>query len=360
MPFILQERVSLKPLNTFGVDAQARFLARVQTAEDLQRLQDDVRLRELPQLVLGGGSNVLFAGDFDGLVVQPCPRGIDDLGERGGAHLVQLAAGEPWAGAVEHLARAGIPGLENLALIPGLCGAAPVQNIGAYGLELAERLQAVQVWNPASGAVESLSVQDCELGYRDSAFKREAAAPGLAGGTVRPDRIRIILGMTLALPRPWVPVTGYVELERELAARGCSRPAPADIFAAVCALRTRKLPEPGQMGNAGSFFKNPIIGRAQHAELIERFPSIVSYPLAGGRFKIGAGWMIEACRLKGYTRGAAGVFEGQALVLVNRGGARGAEILALAREVQERVHARFGITLEPEVRIIGAPPPGLD
>jgi len=353
MPFILQERVSLKPLNTFGVEAQARFLARIDCADDLRRLHDDVRVRGLPQLVLGGGSNVLFAGDFDGLVIRPLPRGIEDLGERDGAHFVRVGAGEPWADVVERLVQAGLPGLENLALIPGLTGAAPIQNIGAYGLELAERLHEVLAWNPGTAALETLSVEACELGYRDSAFKRDGRPPAGAGAPPGPGATRIVLAITVRLPRPWQPVTGYGELERELALRACTQPTAADIFAAVCALRRRKLPDPLQCGNAGSFFKNPIVGRSQHAELIERFPSLVSYPLAGGRYKIGAGWMIEACGLKGFTRGKAGVFENQALVLVNRGGARGADILALAREVQERVQSRFGIRLEPEVRIAG-------
>jgi UDP-N-acetylmuramate dehydrogenase len=348
MPFILQERVSLKSFNTFGVDAQARWLARVESVEELQRLLADPRVRDLQRLILGGGSNVLFAGDYDGLVVQPCLRGIEELGERDGARLLRVAAGEPWAPLVEHLVRSGMPGLENLALIPGLTGAAPIQNIGAYGLELAERLHAVHVWDASAGAMLDVPVEQCDLGYRDSRFKRQMREPG-----ARDRAVLIVLGITLRLPRPWTPVTGYAELERELAVRACARPNAGDIFEAVCALRRRKLPDPAQLGNAGSFFKNPIVGREQHAELIERFPSMVSYALAGGRYKIGAAWMIDACQLKGMTRARAGVYEGQALVLVNRGGASGRDILQLAREVQERVHNRFGIRLEPEVQIVG-------
>jgi len=349
MPFILQERVSLKSFNTFGVDARARWMAHVQDAQDLQRLLSDSRLRDLPRLVLGGGSNVLFAGDFDGLVIRVGLRGIDDRGEHDGARLIRVAAGEPWAELVEHLVRAGLPGLENLALIPGLAGAAPIQNIGAYGLELSERLHAVHVWDPVAGAEQDIAVDQCDLGYRDSRFKRQIRAAAVLGSQSLP----VIVAITLRLPQPWAPVTGYAELERELAARACSQPAAADIFEAVCGLRRRKLPDPGQLGNAGSFFKNPIVGREQHASLIDRFPSMVSYPLAGGRYKIGAAWMIEACLLRGMTRSRAGVYEGQALVLVNRGGATGSDILQLAREVQERVHLHFGIELEPEVQIIG-------
>jgi UDP-N-acetylmuramate dehydrogenase len=349
MPFILQENVSLKSFNTFGVDAQARWMARVDDAEGLQRLMQDSRVRDLPRLVLGGGSNVLFAGDFNGLVVRICPRGIEDRGEHEGARLIRVAAGEPWAGLVAHLVGSGLPGLENLALIPGLTGAAPIQNIGAYGLEVAERLHAVHVWDPASGRVLDIPADQCDLGYRDSRFKRQIRAATVLG----PQSLPVVLGVTLRLPQPWQPVTGYAELERELAARACPRPSPADIFDAVCTLRRRKLPDPGELGNAGSFFKNPIVGREQHASLIERFPSIVSYPLAGGRYKIGAAWMIEACHLKGTTRSRAGVFDGQALVLVNRGGCTGTDVLDLACEVQERVQMRFGIQLEPEVQIIG-------
>jgi UDP-N-acetylmuramate dehydrogenase len=184
-----------------------------------------------------------------------------------------------------------------------------------------------------------MELQECALGYRDSIFKRDDGVE------------RVVVGLTLKLPRRWRAVTGYAELERELQACCGGEPGPRDVFDAVCALRRRKLPDPLQIGNAGSFFKNPIVSRARHTELLTHFPSMVSYPLAGGRCKLGAGWLIEACGLKGCTRGRAGVFERQALVLVNRGGAAGREILELAREVQARVLEKFGIALEPEVRI---------
>ena len=202
----------------------------------------------------------------------------------------------------------------------------------------------MSVWEAASGTTRDWTVEECGLGYRDSVFKRDA------GGE------RVIVAVTMRLPRRWQAVTGYAELERELSVRGIAPgdAGPHDIFDAVCALRRRKLPDPLDLGNAGSFFKNPIVSRARHAELITHFPSLVSYPLAGGRCKLGAGWLIEACGLKGCTRGRAGVFERQALVLVNRGGAAGREVLALAREVQARVLEKFGVVLEPEVRITGA------
>jgi len=342
MPLNLQQRVSLKMLNSFGVDARAAWFARVQSVADLQQLHSDPKLRDLPRLILGAGTNVLFAGDFDGLVIQAALPGVQELEPTDDAFRVRVGAGESWPALVAQLVRSGRPGLENLALIPGWAGAAPIQNIGAYGLELAERLYSVEVWEAATGACRELPCEQCGLGYRDSVFKRDRAGE------------RVVVAITLRLPRRWEPLTKYAELERELASRGAPAPTAADIFEAVCALRRRKLPDPAQLGNAGSFFKNPIVGRSQFAELIERFPSMVSYPLAGGRIKIGAAWLIEACQLRGVTRGRVGTHEGQALVLVNRKAATGREVLDLAREVQERVQAKFGICLEPEVLIVGA------
>lgn len=342
MALILEQRVSLKPFNSFGVDARAAWFARVQSVTDLQRLQDDPRLQQMPRLILGAGSNVLFVGDFDGLVIQVALPGIEPAGRTQDAELWQVGAGQSWPELVEQLVRSGHPGLENLALIPGWAGAAPIQNIGAYGLELAERLHAVRVWESCSGACRDMSPEECALGYRDSVFKRDR------------DAQRVIVSITLRLPVRWEPVTGYSELGRELAARGCARPSALDVYEAVCALRRRKLPDPSKLGNAGSFFKNPVVERSRHTELIERHPSMVSYALAGGRYKIAAGWLIEACQLRGVRRGRVGTYERQALVLVNRDGASGAEVLALAREVQERVQEKFGICLEPEVRVVGA------
>ena len=342
MALILEQRVSLKPLNSFGVDARAAWFARVQSVADLQRLQDDTRLRHVPRLILGAGSNVLFVGDFEGLVIQAALPGIEASGRTDDAELWRVGAGQSWPQLVEQFVRTGHPGLENLALIPGWVGAAPIQNIGAYGLELSERLHSVRVWEASSATCRDMQPEECALGYRDSVFKHDV------------DAQRIIVSITLSLPLRWKPVTGYAELERELAARGCAQPTAVDVFEAVCALRRRKLPDPATIGNAGSFFKNPIVERSRHAELIEQHPSIVSYPLAGGRYKIAAGWLIEACQLRGVRKGRVGTYERQALVLVNRDGASGAEVLAFAREVQERVHQRFGICLEPEVRIVGA------
>ncbi len=335
----LQYSAALNALNTFGVVCRAHVLATVSSIEHLASLSENDALKGLPRMVLGGGSNVLFTGDYPGLVLRMALRGVREVGQTDEAWLIEVAAGESWHGVVEQLVAHDRPGLENLALIPGLAGAAPIQNIGAYGLELAERLHSVTVWDWAQRRQVQMDLVECALGYRDSIFKKDT--PGA----------RVVTAITLALPKRWQPVVGYIELAQELE-RGGQPLAARSVFDAVCAIRRRKLPDPTQIGNAGSFFKNPIVSQAQCRALKERFASMVSYPLPGGRAKLAAGWLIEACGLKGATRGRAGVYEKQALVLVNRGGASGGEILALAREVQDKVREKFGITLEPEPLIV--------
>lgn len=340
MPPDLAEDQSLRSFNTFGIDVRARWLACVKSADDVAALDDFVALRGAPRFLLGGGSNVLFTRDFDGVVVRIDVPGVRRAGETADAWLVEAGAGENWHGFVARLNDAGLAGLENLALIPGQVGAAPIQNIGAYGVELAERFHSLTAWDIESRRVVTMTSGDCDFGYRDSAFKRH-----LAGS-------RVVLAVTVSLPRQWAPVTSYGEVGAELSQRAIRRPQASDVFDAVCAIRRRKLPDPLAIGNAGSFFKNPVVSREAHAALLERHPSLVSYALPGGRFKFAAGWLIDACGLKGATRGRAGIYEKQALVLVNRGGATGAEILALAREVQHKVAEKFGIELEPEPVIV--------
>jgi UDP-N-acetylmuramate dehydrogenase len=340
MAAAIESGVSLRTFNTFGVEARAAFFASVRGVEDLRGTLADPRVVGLPRLILGGGSNILFTRDFDGLVVKIDIPGYARIGDDGARWLVRVGAGESWHGTVARLLDDGLPGLENLALIPGSVGGAPIQNIGAYGLELAERLQDVEVFDPANGALDCLDVAACRFGYRDSLFKHERAAG------------RVVVGVTLALPKQWTAVAGYADVESELKSRGVTRPAARDLFDAVVAIRQRKLPDPRLAGNAGSFFKNPVVPRAQRDELIDRFPSLVSYDIGGGRFKLAAGWLIEACGLKGAVRGRAGVSPRQALVLVNLGGATGREILALAGEVRDSVRTRFGIELEPEPNVV--------
>ena len=336
----LQPDASLKALNGFGVDARAAYLAAIHRPSELAEVLADPRVTGLPRLVLGGGTNVLFASDFAGVVVRVQICGLRALGDVGDEWLFEVGAGMEWHHTVQWLVQAGFGGLENLALIPGTVGAAPIQNIGAYGLEIAERLHCVQAWDWAQQAIVRMSPEECEFGYRDSAFKQH----------LKHDRV--IVSVTLALPKRWQPVLGYADLDRELKARAIESASAADIFEAVCAIRRRKLPDPAQIGNAGSFFKNPVVSREKRADLLTRFPSLVSYALSGGRFKLAAGWLIEACGMKGVKRGRAAVYERQALVLVNRGGATGREILDLAHEVQARVAEKFGVMLEPEAVIV--------
>jgi UDP-N-acetylmuramate dehydrogenase len=340
MAAAIETGVSLRTFNTFGVEARAAYFASVRDIGQLRDALADPRVADLPRLILGGGSNILFTRDFNGLVVKIDMPGYARIGDDGDRWLVRVGAGESWHGTVARLLDDGLPGLENLALIPGSVGGAPIQNIGAYGLELAERLQDVEVFDPASGALASLDVAACRFGYRDSVFKHERASG------------RIVVGVTLAVPKEWAAVAGYADVENQLKVRGIARPSARELFDAVVSIRQRKLPDPGQTGNAGSFFKNPVVPRARREELIDRFPSLVSYDIGGGRFKLAAGWLIEACGLKGAVRGRAGVSPRQALVLVNLGGATGGEVLALAREVQDAVRTRFGVELEPEPSIV--------
>ena len=340
MPARLHEEYPLRGLNSFGVEARARWFCLVRSVDDLAALAAYPRLAGVPWLVLGGGSNVLLTRDFDGLVIKVGVPGLRDLGEMGDAWHVEIGAGENWHATVEQLLAMGRPGLENLALIPGSCGAAPVQNIGAYGLDLAQRFDSLAAWDFRSQRLVRMTAAECAFGYRDSSFKHS-----LAGR-------RLILSVTLALPRRWRPVEGYADLARELKASGRARSDARAIFDAVVAVRRRKLPDPAVIGNAGSFFKNPVVSREEHEALIARYPSLVGYPQPDGSVKLAAGWLIETAGLKGATRGRAGVYEKQALVLVNRGGASGAEILALAREVQEKVAEAFGVRLEPEPVIV--------
>jgi UDP-N-acetylmuramate dehydrogenase len=332
----------LKAHNTFGFDVRARFACRIEHEAQLMAAVRDARATGLPSLVLGGGSNVVLTGDFPGLVLLVALRGRRVVREDDDAWYVEAAGGEPWHEFVAWTLSQGLPGLENLALIPGTVGAAPIQNIGAYGLEMCERFASLRAVELATGDVVERDAEACGFGYRDSFFKREGR-----------DRF-VITSVTFRLPKVWQPRAGYADLARELAAgsdraTGGDRPPTAQaIFDAVVAVRRAKLPDPLELGNAGSFFKNPVVDAAQFDALKSREPDVVSYLQADGRVKLAAGWLIDRCGWKGRAMGAAAVHERQALVLVNRGGASGAEVLALARAIQRDVLERFGVELEAE------------
>ena len=332
----LQSNVSLRSFNTMGIASRARALLPVHGLDDLHAVRADPALNTLPRLVLGGGSNLLFTGDFDGLVLHMRGAGIAIVGETSDAVLVRAAAGENWHGLVAWTLAHGLGGMENLSLIPGSVGASPIQNIGAYGSELKDCFHALTAFDFETGDLLHLDRAACEFGYRDSVFKHSLR-----------DRA-VILDVTFALPKRWQPNLRYAELAQEVAARGLIAPSATDISNAVIAIRQRKLPDPALIGNAGSFFKNPVVPAAQREALLARHKQLVSYTQGDGNYKLAAGWLIDQCGWKGRAMGAAGVYEKQALVLVNRGGASGAEMVALAEAIQRDVENRFGVRLEPE------------
>ncbi|PRE40012.1 UDP-N-acetylmuramate dehydrogenase [Burkholderia multivorans] len=324
--------------NTFGIDARARYAARITHPAQFEALHRDARVATLPHLVLGGGSNVVFTRDFDGLVLLDEIAGRRVVRDDDDAWYVEAGGGENWHAFVGWTLEQGMAGLENLALIPGTVGAAPIQNIGAYGLEMNAYFDSLVAVELATGRSERFDAARCAFGYRDSFFKRDGRG-----------RFAIV-SVTFRLPKRWTPRLGYADVTRELDARGISPAAatPRDVFDAVVAIRRAKLPDPRELGNAGSFFKNPVIDRAQFDALHARAPGVVSYPQPDGRVKLAAGWLIDRCGWKGRALGAAAVHDRQALVLVNRGGATGADVLALARAIQHDVRTQFGVELEPE------------
>ncbi len=336
----IETRVSLRALNTFGLPAVAARLLRVRSDADLRRVVDHPQWGRAPKLVLGGGSNLIFTHDVESLVLKIEVAGKRIVDESASAWIVEAGAGESWHGLVEWAIANGAPGLENLALIPGRVGAAPVQNIGAYGVELKDRFHSLDAVDLMTGRGVTLDAAACGFGYRDSVFKR-----GLAGKSVI-TRVRFLL------PKPWAPVLGYLELERKAAETGNRAPDARTIFDWVCAIRRAKLPDPAVIGNVGSFFKNPVVTPEQCRDIIGRDPEVVHYPMPDGSVKLAAGWLIDACGWKGKGIGGAGVYEKHSLVLVNRGAATGGEVVTLARAIQESVYGRFGIRLEPEPVVV--------
>lgn len=335
----LRRQADLRPLNSFGVPARTRLLARVERLDDLRRCLALTAFRELPRLVLGSGSNILFRGDFEGLVLHVSLRGMGVLDQDDEAIYVRAAAGESWHELVRWTLGLDAGGLENLSLIPGTVGAAPIQNIGAYGVELSDHLHAVEAVDLGSGEMHRLRPSDCHLEYRSSAFKSGALANYL------------VTAVELRLPRHAAPVLSYPGVRAALGSHGDS-PSPRQVSDAICALRRSKLPDPAVQGNAGSFFHNPIVRRNTLEGLWADWPELPAYPLTGDRYKVAAAWLVERCGWKGRRQGDAGVSAGHALVLVNHGAATGAEIWALAQAIQDSVATRFGLILSPEPLIL--------
>ena len=336
----IESGVSLKPYNSFGLPAVAHTLIRIGSDADVRRVVDHPELGRVAKFVLGGGSNIILTRDMPQVVLKVEVRGRTLLRETERAWIVEAGAGENWHDFVAWTLAQGWPGLENLALVPGTVGASPVQNIGAYGIELKDRFESLDAVDLVTGRTVTLHADICAFGYRDSVFKHSLAHRS------------VITRVRFRLPKPWQPVLGYLELERKMAETGISAPSPQQVFDWICAIRRAKLPDPAQVGNAGSFFKNPVVTPEQCRDIIGRDPEIVHYPMPDGSVKLAAGWMIDACGWKGKSIGRAGVYEKQALVLVNRGGAIGSEVVTLARAIQESVYGRFGIRLEPEPVVV--------
>ena len=337
----LAEDVSLAGRNTFRVPARTALMADVSQADALGELFEIAALRGGPALVLGEGSNLLFVDDYPGMAICLAMAGVHVLRDDGDSAVVRADAGMNWNDLVGWTLARGLCGLENMALIPGTVGAAPIQNIGAYGTEVGEFIEAVEAFQRETGQVKRIAAADAGFGYRDSLFKREA------------DRW-VVTALELRLPRRRELRLDYAGVKEELAAMGVDAPRAVHVAEAISRLRTRKLPNPALLGNAGSFFKNPVVDEATAAALQDANPGLPAFPGGTGQRKLSAAWMIEACGWKGFREGDAGVAPQHALVLVNHGQATGRQILDLARRIAASVQSRFGVLLEPEPRIIGA------
>lgn len=331
---------SLRAFNTFGVDATAGELVQLDSLSDIAHLSNQSFVPG-QDLILGGGSNVLFAGNIPGTVFLNRIRGIQVADDDGDSVLVEACGGESWHELVLWSLKQGLSGLENLSLIPGLVGAAPMQNIGAYGVEISELLESVEALDWHSGKIVRIDNEECRFAYRDSMFK-----------SIHPDRY-LILACRLRLQRNFVPQLSYAGLREELKTMDVLQPDACAVSQAVINIRLRKLPNPELIGNAGSFFKNPVIGRDQAELLRARHDGLPVHETSNDQVKLSAAWMIDSCGLKGYRQGDAAVSDRHALVLVNHGCASGLQLLQLSQKIESAVFEKFGVRLEREPRVVG-------
>lgn len=337
MSLVIQHDISLKPFNTFGMAVRARHFCHLTAAEQLPELLRLAEYRNGPVLWLGGGSNVLFTRDFDGLVVKLDNKGIRQLEADADHVIVEAAAGEIWHDFVCHSLQQGWYGLENLSLIPGTVGASPVQNIGAYGVEVKDAIHEVVCADlQRGGEIVVLSNADCRFGYRDSLFKHAEAGRWL------------VLAVRFRLARRASLHMDYGDIRQQLESMGVSQPTAQDVSRAIIHIRSTKLPNPAELGNAGSFFKNPVVSAELAETLIARYPALPHYPAGPGQVKLAAGWLIDQAGFKGCRHGDAGVHARQALVLVNYGAASGEQIWQLANDIRQAVWERYQVQLEPE------------
>ncbi len=335
----LQEHISLKAFNTFGIDVQVRYFAEINSIADFDVLSQEKVYKAGKPLILGGGSNILFTKNYSGLVIKNNLKGIELVEQDENFVWIKVSAGENWHQFVLWCVNKNYGGLENLSLIPGCVGAAPMQNIGAYGVEIKDTCQKVFGLDLETGKETVFSNSDCNFGYRESVFKHSHKNKYL------------ITSVIFKLTKKPVFNTSYGAIEQELTAMGIKDLSIKAISDAVIRIRSSKLPDPNEKGNAGSFFKNPEVSKQKHDALKQQFEKLVSYALDNGNYKLAAGWLIEQCGLKGKRHGNAGVHDKQALVLVNHGDAEGDEIYKLSQEVLDAVQEKFGLTLEREVNI---------
>jgi len=335
----IQENVSLKNFNTFGVEAGARYFVEINHEDDLVELFMDPQWKQQQLLVLGGGSNMLLINDFDGLVIHMNIRGFEHRINHNDV-FVEAGAGEVWNDLVNFCVAREYAGMENLSLIPGSVGASPIQNIGAYGVELQDVFHSCKAFEIATGTFKTFTKADCGFGYRESVFKSQ----------LKGQYVIVSVKFHLSL----IPNFNlrYGAIEQELANRGITTPTIKDVSQVVSHIRVSKLPDPSTIGNAGSFFKNPVITLSEFEPIKAKFADVVNYPAGDGHVKLAAGWLIEQCGWKGKTVGHTGTWKNQALVLVNHGGASGEEVYNFSSQIIDSVYTKFGVALQREVNII--------
>lgn len=337
---MISQNVSLKPFNTFGIEASARYFSTFKTADELRELLSDVVVVKNDRLVLGGGSNMLLTRNYDGVVLKNEVHGITLTAEDEKHYYIMAGAGETWHPFVMHCVEKNYAGIENLALIPGCVGAGPMQNIGAYGVELKDVFHSLEAMNIASGEIKMFDAAECAFGYRESVFKRAQKD------------LWVILNVTFRLNKRAVLNTSYGAIDQELDKMSVDRVTIREVAQAVIRIRTSKLPDPAVIGNAGSFFKNPVVSLTVFEKIKAAYNNAPCYPVNENEVKVPAGWLIEQAGWKGKTFEKFGVHKNQALVLVNYGGATGRQIYDLSTEIIEDINSKFGVVLEREVNII--------
>ena len=335
-PAKLTPHLGLKHRNTFGLDAVAELAYEIRSPEQIPAVMSEISKQKLPWRVLGGGSNVILPSALPGATLLIDILGQEILSSDEQATYLSVGAGVIWHELVAWTLENNMPGFENLALIPGTVGAAPIQNIGAYGVEIGEYIDRIEAFDAKDHAFVTLPKEACRFAYRDSYFKQN------------PGRF-IVTKVVFKMPKAWQARIHYADLAKQFPAD--TTPSPEEIFLAVCKIRTHKLPDPKVIGNAGSFFQNPVIPNEQYETLLKTYADLVSYPDLPGKRKLAAGWLIDQCGFKGQRMGSVGVYENQALVLVNHGGGTAEDILGLAKCIRDKVHDKFGVTLQIEPNI---------